>query len=310
MKDENTKQRLNGDDITSLQSFQFIEKHLIDLVAETSIWVNPSNISLQPIYPDVRRGMPQDRGRIIEGVRIDDNTYANHAIKKAISNTTKFKNYLVCHIWPGTTYDARYHTLLPNLVLIPRILANLSDHCFSVINVLKYRSWELYGWHPQGESIPERPIYYPKFWRSFIENESLNIYEKDATSLEQNVEKEEYGQNKENIEIDKVKRKIPKWINHPTQINSRILGLYMLLSENGSRSIHFDRLREEYLNKFNNDKFDSNYNQMKNIAEKNHAKVFSEDEDGNISLWDPVADFIKNEYNQLNLTSRKKIEFE
>ena len=107
MKNEKIKQILNGDNIVNLSSFQFIEKPLIDLIAETSIWVNPSSISLQPIYPDVRRGMPQDRGRIIEGVRIDDNTYANRAIKKAISGTAEFKNYLVCHIWPGTTYDAR-----------------------------------------------------------------------------------------------------------------------------------------------------------------------------------------------------------
>ena len=306
MKNEKIKQILNGDNIVNLSSFQFIEKPLIDLIAETSIWVNPSSISLQPIYHDVRRGMPQDRGRIIEGVRIDDNTYANRAIKKAISGTAEFKNYLVCHIWPGTTYDARYHTLLPNLVLIPRILANLSDCYFSVINVLKYRSWELYGWHPDEEAIPERPVYYPECWRSFIENESLDIYEKDATSLGQKVEKEEYSRDKESIEIDKVERKIPKWINNPTQINSRILGLYMLLSKNGSRSISYDRLREEYLNKFNDDKFDRNYVQMKNVAEKNHAKVFSEDEYGNISLWEPVAYFIKNKYYQLGLTSMKR----
>ena len=160
-------------------------------------------------------------------------------------------------------------------MLIPRILANLSDCYFSVINVLKYRSWELYGWHPDEEAIPERPVYYPECWRSFIENESLDIYEKDATSLGQKVEKEEYSRDKESIEIDKVERKIPKWINNPTQINSRILGLYMLLSKNGSRSISYDRLREEYLNKFNDDKFDRNYVQMKNVAEKINAKVFS-----------------------------------
>lgn len=56
---------------------------------------------------------------------------------------------MVCHIWPGTTYDERYHTLLANLVLIPRILANLSDYFNAVIDVLKYRSYELYGWYPE-----------------------------------------------------------------------------------------------------------------------------------------------------------------
>ncbi len=42
------------------------------------------------------------------------------------------------------------------------------------------------------------------------------------------------------------------------------------------------------------------------LLKKNHAKVFSEDEYGNISLWEPVAYFIKNKYYQLGLTSMKR----
>lgn len=93
-------------------------------------------------------------------------------LKKAISGSIDFKNYMVCHIWPGTTYDGRYLvsylTLLANLILIPRILANLSDYFSAVIDVLKYRSYELYGWHPEGTATPQRPSYYPQVWREFM----------------------------------------------------------------------------------------------------------------------------------------------
>ena len=120
--------------------FQSIEAQLINIIAATSIWVNPDRISLSPVYPYTKRGRAKEKGKVVDGIRIDDNTYANVAIKKAISGSIDFKNYRVCHIWPGTTYDERYLTLLANLILIPRILANLSDYFSAVIDVLKYRS--------------------------------------------------------------------------------------------------------------------------------------------------------------------------
>lgn len=151
---------------------QSIEVQLINIIAATAIWVNTDRISLNPVYPYTKRGRAKEKGKVVDGIRIDDNTYANVAIKKAISGSIDFKNYMVCHIWPGPTYDGSYLvsclTLLANLILIPRILANLSDYFSAVIDVLKYRSYELYGWHPEGTAAPQRPSYYPQVWREFM----------------------------------------------------------------------------------------------------------------------------------------------
>ena len=43
------------------------------------------------------------------------------------------------------------------------------------------------------------------------------------------------------------------------------------------------------------EKFEGNFNQMKNFGEKNHGKVF--DQIGNnIKLWEPVRSFVTEEY--------------
>lgn len=287
---------LDGDDLITLEMFQSIETKLIDIIAATAIWVNPNKISLKPVYPNTKRGKAKDKGQILDGVRIDDNTYANVAIKRSISGSVEFKNYMACHIWPGTTYDERYHTLLANLVLIPRILANLSDFFNEVIDVLKYRSYELYGWHPEGTEIPQRPSYYPQIWREFINESSDTTDTTESISIEEKyLEEEEYEQNKEALEIAKVHRRIPKWIERPSQINSRILNLYMNLSKNASSPIHYKVLKEKYEQMYDNS-FKANYDQMKNFGTKNHAKVFYESEKGLISLWEPIAIFVKDQF--------------
>jgi len=95
----------------------------------------------------------------------------------------------------------------------------------------------------------------------------------------------EYG------EVQKVRRKVPRWFRHSQQINSRILVTFLNLKNNNiyvTPTILQESCRGI-------DDFSGNYNQMKNFGEKNHAKVF--EEIGNeIKLWDPVKDFIMEEY--------------
>jgi hypothetical protein len=100
-------------------------------------------------------------------VILDDNTYANYAIKQAIGcSRNNLIGFEACHIWPGTCYDERYHTLVANLVLLPRALACLTDHYDPVGKVLQYRAFELYGWHPENREQPTRPLVgYPDTWR-------------------------------------------------------------------------------------------------------------------------------------------------
>jgi len=94
-------------------------------------------------------------------------------------------------------------------------------------------------------------------------------------------------------EVEKVKRKVPRWFKFTSQNNSTILMSYLELEEQQSR-VTTSMLRNKCRSL--ND-FEGNYNQMKNFGEKNHAKVFDE-MDGVITLWKPVNEFILGLYKE------------
>jgi len=111
----------------------------------------------------------------------------------------------------------------------------------------------------------------------------LNQMQKASKSFEAN----------EDEEIKKIQRRVPKWMNNPNQYNAKILNSFMKLSHNNEFPISVSTLQKH--SGLNSDIFYKNYNQMKNIGERNHGKVF-EEENGNIKLWEPVAEFIINLY--------------
>ena len=150
--------------------------HLSVLVADTGLWANPDfhqrlvrDTGSAAMFPKVRRariGQGEQRGQIIQGIRLDDNSYANVAIKRAIGLGKSAVGFETCHIWPLTCYDERYHTAPANIVLLPRALAGLSDHDNEIQKALQYRSFELYRWWPAGMDEPTRPDFYPVSWRA------------------------------------------------------------------------------------------------------------------------------------------------
>ena len=95
-------------------------------------------------------------------------------------------------------------------------------------------------------------------------------------------------------EIQKVGRRVPLWKRRKDQVNSRILSLFMELSDNGRNGVFVDMLEDEFGTKYPEEisLFQGNYNQMKNFGPRNHAKVFDEDEEKTVWLWEPVKDFI------------------
>lgn len=98
----------------------------------------------------------------------------------------------------------------------------------------------------------------------------------------------------EENEIKKVKRKIPLWLTKQSQYNYKILKTYMDLSQNGKHTISVISL-ERFSGIKESKKFLGHYNQLKTISEKNHAKVFEEKND-QINLWEPVKDFIVQQF--------------
>lgn len=147
------------------------------LVAETALWAHPEvhrrlvqETGAAAWFPNVRRARAQNgekRGQTRDGVRFDDNSAANLALKTALGIPAKdLVNFETCHLWPNTCYDERYHTAIADLALLPRALAGFSDHDPDVQAALQYRAFELYGWHPDGTEPPTRPSFYPDQWRN------------------------------------------------------------------------------------------------------------------------------------------------
>lgn len=159
--------------------------HLSLLVADTGFWVNPEfhkrlvqNTGSAAVFPKVRRariGQGERRGQIVDGVRLDDNSYANGAIKRAAGLGASAKGFETCHIWPRTCYDERYHTAIANIVLLPRALAGLSDHDIEIQKALQFRAFELYEWYPEGMPQPVKPEFYPTEWREPLPDMAVKI---------------------------------------------------------------------------------------------------------------------------------------
>ena len=93
-------------------------------------------------------------------------------------------------------------------------------------------------------------------------------------------------------EINKVKRRIPKWKKNRNQYNYKILDSYFQMQKgvNPITEETFEgHCKEVYGHDFS---FLTNFSQMHNIAPKNHAKVFDVI-NGEVKLWHPVKDFIE-----------------
>jgi len=134
------------------------------LVAKTAIFVNPETVEAlkkdnltrykinEPIWrPNCKRKTTGLKGFDNEtNLYLDDNTMANQSIKTALGfKANEFYNYEVCHIWPKSCYDIRYHTCITNIVLIPRAIASLTDFNLEIEKLLQYRAFDLYNWVPK-----------------------------------------------------------------------------------------------------------------------------------------------------------------
>jgi len=138
-----------------------------------------------------------------------------------------------------------------------------------------------------------------------IEDQALSIIANAKfilNELENNkmYNKKDFAKNKSEIEIDeinKVKRKVPLWLNKPNQYNYKILSTFMKLSNNNKYPISVSLL-EKHSKIEDSKKFISHYNQMKIISERNHAKVFQE-ESGQVTLWKPIEGFVVNQFEEM-----------
>lgn len=70
------------------EALKNLDINLIDIIANVAIWASPEVVKSisQPIYPDRKRGKGKfKKGEIVNGIILDDNSYANSAAKRFIN---------------------------------------------------------------------------------------------------------------------------------------------------------------------------------------------------------------------------------
>lgn len=226
--------KLDGNSVLS-EAAKLLNIDLCKLVAGSAYWAPNKEDVVSPKYPDMRRARKGElRGKSADGVRFDDNTYANKALKSALSHVGKFTNFEVCHIWPKTCYDVRYHTVLANLVLLPRALASLTDHNDDIKKCLKYRSYDLYNWHPEDETRPEKPDNYPLNWL-----QPIVPRQKSARTSARKTTIQSLG------EMDILKQKLKGWSKNKDLKVFKIIALLHAQSSKISREKFVDLIEKE-----------------------------------------------------------------
>jgi hypothetical protein len=156
---------------------------------------NKNTLFTDPDNNTITKKLKKMYKEINDNIITDDNSCANSYIKTAILESYKrkfkdnslfelgtkdfFVDYEACHVWdlPG---DRRYYASIGNLVLVPRALAQLTDHCDAVKQLLRYEVWIRFGFKPEEEKNDPQiddNLYKQIHWRDEYGEE---YYDKDT----------------------------------------------------------------------------------------------------------------------------------
>ncbi len=94
--------------------------------------------------------------------------------------------------------------------------------------------------------------------------------------------------------IAKAQKKLVKWARDGNAMPSKILDVYLYLSQTRKETfIPVDLLEATFkATKEDIPTFRQNFDQMKNFAEKNHAKIFDVLPNGHITIWPPIQSYV------------------
>ena len=140
---------------------------IVDWVARFSRWVSPEVYrEVQVVFPKTRRKhVPRERrGQVVDGVRVWENQPAREAFWQAYDDrSTRYRNYIVCHIYEGSAHLPDHFTNLANLVMLPKCLESFTEW-IPIRGLLEWHSYCTYGYSgPDGEGL-RQPDYYPAVW--------------------------------------------------------------------------------------------------------------------------------------------------
>ena len=148
-------------DIIKNSNYKTIE----NAIASLTVFTNPRIVAQtknKAIFRIRRAKSGEKRGSIIwdENVVVDDNTSPTTTFLLANKiPKSKTKNVQFNHIYPiPKPQNVTYYTSLANICMTPTFLAKLTDSNKNVIQLLRYRAFELYkGFVPAGFDVPIKP---------------------------------------------------------------------------------------------------------------------------------------------------------
>ena len=202
MKDNNS---LDLDAILHQDMNESTLELILDLVAQVSWWVHPSVYhAISIVYPKTRRKKgKEDRGQIINGIRLWFNEPASHALWLALgTNKDKIKNSYVCHIYENSVNDPDHFTNLANMTAFPKSLQSLSEWK-PIADVLKYHSYKIYGYRGPEDVIPIPPKYYPESWQN-TNNSSQEIEKIIQTLKDQSITRPSFNSKDKKLENTRI----------------------------------------------------------------------------------------------------------
>lgn len=165
----------------------FDPKLIATVLEKSTRWVDPVAFKRLPVwFPEKARKNQMYKSGWVDvqtnkGLpKREANEAANTTLTKALGTASNLRReWTCCHIWGnddasyGSDFsevnDARYYSCPANIVLVPTPLKALTDFVPEVTAVLRLVSAKLYGFVPEGRSLPNEDLagdWYPTEWRA------------------------------------------------------------------------------------------------------------------------------------------------
>lgn len=161
-----TLQQLEFDGFQALQALIEASAYqsLAQAVASLTLFSHPDTVAqtgANAIFPIIRNFKRRGEVDVLDGalVGFDDNTSPTEAFSWANGLTRRPRDLQFNHVYSRSADPACY-TNLANLCVSPSFLAKLTDTDDDIQALLRYRSFDLYGWHPETEQQPDKPRAY------------------------------------------------------------------------------------------------------------------------------------------------------
>lgn len=136
---------------------------ILEAVAAHTIFLDAHTVAQtngKALFPVVRD--PNRPGAIdpVKEVMFDNNTSPTRTFEWA-AKASKSRDVQFNHVWADAKNKDTY-TALWNLCVTPAFLAKTTDGSNhpEVVEALRYRSFDLYGYLPSGATVPKRPLSY------------------------------------------------------------------------------------------------------------------------------------------------------